>query len=51
MLPKGKMEKVGDKEGQPSKKERKRNLSPQHEFAIRTTPWRIWIRDGLPTIT
>ena len=30
MLPKGKVEEVGDREGQPSKKERKRNLSPQH---------------------
>ena len=32
LLPKGKMEEVGDKEGQPSKKERERNLSPQHQF-------------------
>ena len=32
LLPKGKMEEVGDKEGQPSKKERERNLSLQHQF-------------------
>ena len=33
LLPKGKMEEVGDREGQPSKKERTRNLSPQHRFS------------------
>ena len=33
VLPKGKMEEVGDREGQPTrKKERNRHWSPQHRF-------------------